>query len=303
MKMGFFPGCSLEGSAREYAESLRAIAPLLEWELEELPDWNCCGATAAHCLNHTLSLALPARILALAERAGLEELLVPCSACYSRLTATQHEFQLDVELLPRIGHVIEMELAGRTQVIHVIHALTRAAGNGLAAKVKEPFRHKVACYYGCYLTRPLSTSSCQRAEDPQEMDDLMRMIGAESIDWAFKVECCGAGLSVARVDLVAELSGRIIDDAVRRGAEAIIVACPMCHSNLDLRRSAIQRNRRRRYSIPVLYVTQAIGLALGLDERTLGVHRHFVPVRLPEVPCPARIASTREAVAHGAKEP
>ena len=302
MKMGFFPGCSLEGSAREYAESLRAIAPLLGWELEELPDWNCCGATAAHCLNHTLALALPARILALAESAGLEELLVPCSACYNRLAATRQELQQNVELRPKISQVIEMELAGRTNIVHVINALTRAANNGLATKLKEPFRHKVACYYGCYLTRPLSTASCKRAEDPQEMDDVMRAIGAKPIDWAFKVECCGAGLSVTRVDLVAELSGRIIDDAVQRGAEAIIVACPMCHSNLDLRRGAIQRNRRRRYSIPVLYVTQAVGLALGLDRQALGVHRHFVPVRLPEVSCAARAASTREDVVHGERE-
>ena len=108
---------------------------------------------------------------------------------------------------------------------------------------------------------------------------------------------------MARVDLVAELSGRILDDAVQRGAEAIIVACPMCHSNLDLRRGAIQRNRGRRYSIPVLYVTQAVGLALGLDEQTLGMHRHFVPVRFPDLSCPARAGAAREAVAQSAKEP
>jgi heterodisulfide reductase subunit B2 len=119
------------------------------------------------------------------------------------------------------------------------------------------------------------------------MDDILRLVGADPVDWAFKVECCGAGLSVSRTGSVAELSGRIVADAVDCGAEAIIVACPMCHTNLDLRRDAITEARHTPYSIPVLYVSQAIGLALGLSPRSLGLHRHHVPVRLPERPAPS----------------
>jgi heterodisulfide reductase subunit B len=287
MKVGFFPGCSLEGSAREYNESLQAIAPVLGFELSEVPDWNCCGATAAHTLNHKLALALPARILALAEKAGLTELLVPCSACYTRLAATRDELIHDEALRRDISSIIELPVTGRTKVLNVLDVLAACASDGLKDKVRKPFAHKVACYYGCYLTRPEKLASCKRAEDPQEMDDILRLVGAEPVDWAFKVECCGAGLSVSRTGSVAELSGRIVADAADRGAEAIIVACPMCHTNLDLRRDAITEKRQTPYSIPVLYVSQAIGLALGLSPRSLGLHRHHVPVRLPERPAPS----------------
>lgn len=286
MKVGFFPGCSLEGSSREYNESLHAIAPLLEIELVEVPDWNCCGATAAHTLNHKLALALPARILALAERAALAELLVPCSACYSRLAMTRHELRGNDDLRQEIERIIEMPYTGRTRVLSVLDVLGRSAADGLKDKVQKPFERKVACYYGCYLTRPAEVACCQRAEDPQEMDLLMQAVGAQPIDWAYKVECCGAGLSVSRTSTVAELSGRIVEDAAERGAEALVVACPMCHTNLDLRRDAIEQHRRRRFALPVLYVSQVIGLALGLNEHRLGLHRHHVPVRF--APRPAR---------------
>jgi len=281
MKVGFFPGCSLEGSSREYHESLRAIAPALDLELCEVPDWNCCGATAAHTLNHKLALALPARILALAEQAGFTELLVPCSACLARLASTRDELTRNEALRREISAVIELPYAGTTRVLSVLDVLLTCARDGLKDRVRHPFAHKVACYYGCYLTRPARLAPCRRTEDPQEMDELMRAVGAEPIDWAFKVECCGAGLSVSRLETVAELSGRILADAAERGAEAIVVACPMCHTNLDLRRDAILRRRGTNWRLPVLYVSQVIGLALGLNERTLGLHRHHVPVRFP----------------------
>lgn len=283
MKLGFFPGCSLEGSSREYNESLKAIAPALGLELAEVPDWNCCGASAAHSLNHKLALSLPARILALAERAGFDELLVPCSACYSRLALTRQELMEHEAVRQEITNIIEMDYVGSTKVVNALDVLVRCAANGLKDKIRQPFAHKVACYYGCYLVRPEKISSCKRIEDPQEMDEVMKAVGAEPIDWAFKVECCGAGLSVSRTDSVAELSGRIVEDAAHRGAAAIIVACPMCHTNLDLRRDAIQQKRGTQYTIPVLYLSQVIGLALGLGEEELGLHRHHVPVRFPAV--------------------
>jgi len=281
MRIGYFPGCSLLGSSREYDESLRAIAPRLGIELVDIPDWNCCGATAAHSLNRTLSLALPARSLALAEQAGMTEVLVPCSACYSRLMMTRAALLDDGALREEIRSLIEMDYQGTVKVLNALELLLRLAGDGLAEKVTAPFDYKVACYYGCYLVRPPKVVRFDRPEDPQSMDEVMRKIGADPIDWAFKVECCGAGFSVSRLDLVAKLSGKIVEDAVHRGAEVIIVACPMCHTNLDLRREAIEGAMNRAYAIPVLYVTQAIGLAMGLGERDLGLHRHHVPVSLP----------------------
>ncbi|MBP7936317.1 MAG: CoB--CoM heterodisulfide reductase iron-sulfur subunit B family protein [Phycisphaerae bacterium] len=282
MRLGLYPGCSLLGSSREYAESLRAVAVQLGIEWQDVPDWNCCGASAAHSLNHDLALALPARILAQAEKAGIEELAVPCSACYSRLAITRHELLADETLRKKIVGIIEMDLECKPKVLNVLEILGRFSAGGLSDKVRHPFKRKVACYYGCYLVRPHKVLKFDRVEDPQSMDEIMKAVGADPIDWAYKTECCGAGFSVSRTDLVAKLSGKIVDDAVRRGAEAIVVACPMCHVNLDLRRGAIEKHKGRQYSIPVLYISQVVGLALGLDDQTLGMHRHIVPVVFSE---------------------
>jgi heterodisulfide reductase subunit B len=274
VKTGFYPGCSMKGSAREYSESLLAVARELGLELPEVPDWNCCGATAAHNLDRDLSLALPARILAAAEKAGMEEVLVPCAACYSRLSVTRHELLADEELRRRISGLVEAEYRGSARVLNIIEWL--AAVPDLEKRVKEPFARKVACYYGCLLVRPAGVVNFDRPEEPQSMDRLMKRLGAEPVDWAFKTECCGAGFSVSRTDLVAKLSGLILEDAVARGAEAVIVACPMCHLNLDMRRPQIEKRAGKKFRIPVVYVTQAVGLALGLKSKALGLQRHKV---------------------------
>jgi heterodisulfide reductase subunit B2 len=282
MKMGYFPGCSMGGSSREYGESLLAMAKALDLELEEIHDWNCCGASAAHNLNKKLSLALPARSLALAEKQGFKELLVPCAACYSRLAATKHDLAADDSLRSQIADLVEMPLHDIPRSINILELLQRLAPLISDDKLVAPFSYKVACYYGCLLVRPAEIARFDREEDPQVMDQLMTRIGATAVDWAFKTECCGAGFSVPRTDVVARLCGQIIEDAVSRGAEAIIVACPMCHSNLDMRRKEIEKYTKKKYSIPVIYITQAIGMALGLEHKKLGLHRHIVPVRLAD---------------------
>lgn len=285
MKLGYFPGCSLLGTALELNESTFAVAKKAGIDLVEIPDWNCCGSTAAHNLSHLLSLALPGRILALAEKAGLSEVLVPCSACYNRLAVAQYELNQNPELKKEISDLLEMELQGTTKILNIVEGMAKVLESGV--KLVKPFEYRVACYYGCLLVRPAKVLKFDRAEDPQSMDELMKKIGAETIDWPDKVECCGAGLSVSRTDLVAKLSGKILESATRRGAELIIVACPMCHSNLDMRRTDIEKITAKSYQIPVLYITEAIGLALGLSEKELGLHRHLVPVVFPEKAKPA----------------
>jgi heterodisulfide reductase subunit B len=279
MKTGFYPGCSMKGSAREYNESLMAVSAAMGSELPEIPDWNCCGATAAHNLDRDLALALPARILAAAEKEGMDEVLVPCAACYSRLSVTRHDLLEDESLRRRISGLIETDYRGTARVLNIIEWL--AGFPDLENKVKLPFARRVACYYGCLLVRPAGILKFDRSEDPQSMDQLMKKIGAEPLDWAFKTECCGAGFSVSRTDVVARLSGLILDDAVARGAEAVIVACPMCHLNLDMRRPNIEKRAGKKYNIPVIYITQALGLALGIEAKKLGLQRHKVAVKFP----------------------
>lgn len=278
MKLGFYPGCSLQGTSREYNESVKAIAPVFDIELTDIEDWNCCGATAAHSLNKELSLALPARVLALAEKQGLKEVVVPCASCFNRLVMTQHELAQNEDLKNKIVDAIGMPYAGSVKILNVVQFINLYIKDKLAAKVVKPFAYEVACYYGCLLVRPHKVLNFDRVEDPTLMDELMKMIGSTPIEWAFKTECCGAGLSISRTDLVAKLSGNIVKDAADRGAKAIIVACPMCHSNLDMRRPEIDNYLKEKVTTPVIYLTQAIGLAVGVDAHKLGLQRHFVPV-------------------------
>jgi heterodisulfide reductase subunit B len=279
MKIGFYPGCSLTGSSREYNESVVALAKALDIELIEINDWNCCGATAAHVMNEELSLSLPARIMALAEEQGLTEVVVPCAACYNRLRVTQHELEDDTKR-SRVVDILKLPYKGDLKIINVLQMLETYGAENIKARVTHPFAHKVACYYGCLLVRPHSILKFDRVEDPQSMDSLIRGIGGTALDWAFKTECCGAGFSVSRTDIVAKLSGNVLKDAYERGAEALIVACPLCQSNLDMRRGAINKSLETPIDIPVIYITQAIGLALGIGAKELGLKRHFVTVEL-----------------------
>jgi len=280
MSTGFYPGCSLTGSSREYSESLLAVARELGLAIPEVPDWNCCGATAAHNIDPELALTLPARILAHAEQAGMKEVLVPCAACYSRLQTTRHHLRADPDLLARISGRLQMEFHCEIDVINILQWLEREVIPLLAAKKLSSLGYQAACYYGCLLVRPPRILGFDRPEDPRIMDRIVAAIGLRPIEWAFKTECCGAGFSISRTDIVARLSGKILEDAQSRGAELVVVACPMCHTNLDMRRGAIERQAGKKYRLPVLYITQAVGLALGISPRKLGLNRHFVPVSL-----------------------
>ena len=280
MKIGFYPGCSLKGTSSEYTQSTLALAKAFDIELTEVPDWNCCGATAAHSLDHELAVALPARVLALAEKAGMPEIVVPCAACYNRLCVTQHELNKDHALKERVEKTINMPIKGTTEIINVIQFIDRYIADKLADKIVRPFAHKVACYYGCLLVRPHDILQFDRLENPQSMDLLMKRTGAETIEWGYKTECCGASFSISRTDVVGKLSGKIVEDAADRGAEAIIVACPMCQSNLDMRRPHINRYLQKKINIPVLFITQALALAVGVDKKELGFKKLFVAPKL-----------------------
>lgn len=299
MKLGYYPGCSASGTGCEFEESLFAVARVTGLQLDPIPDWSCCGATAAHNLNRLLSLALPARNLALAEQAGMSEILVPCSACYSRLMMTHHELEDDA-LRKEINDLIEMDYKGKTKILNIIEGMQKLFAEG-SVKIVKPFDRKVACYYGCLMVRPPKVVNFNRPEDPQSMDELMKQIGAQPIDWPHKTECCGAGFTMSRTDLVCKLSGKIIESAEKRGAEALIVACPMCHANLDMRRNEIEKFMGKKFSIPVLYLTQAIGLALGIGEKELALQRHIVPVVFAEKAKPVA-APTESKPAEKAEE-
>jgi heterodisulfide reductase subunit B len=278
----------MEGTGKEYSESLYAVASKCGITLEMIKDWCCCGATAAHSLSHDLSVALPARTLALAEQQGMSEILVPCAACFSRLAAAQHDIVNSENIRKKMSEYLEMPLTGNVRILTILEFLQTYIFPVADQYIVNKLNQKIACYYGCLLARPKEATRLERPENPMEMETVLTKAGASPIDWAFKTECCGAGFSVSRTDIVARLSGKILEDAVDRGAESIVVACPMCQMNLDLRRKEINKQLNRKIDIPVLFITQALGLSMGIPADKLGLNRLFVPAD-KVVSCVARV--------------
>jgi heterodisulfide reductase subunit B len=282
MKLGYYPGCSLGSTAREFDESLRAIAPYLDLELTEIDDWNCCGATSAHATNHLLGVALPARNLALAEEQGIEQLLAPCAACYSRLATARHEVATDEKMNAKVAEVLARPTPFRNSVgVRNVVEILRDLIPVIKTKMVQPLANlKVACYYGCLLLRPAEITGFDDPEDPKSMEDVTKATGAVPVSWYMRTECCGGSFSLSRTGSVVRLGHAVINNAAESGAQAIVVACPMCHSNLDFRQTAMgQKEQAHLEKMPVLYLTQLVGLALGIAPETLGLNRHFVSTK------------------------
>jgi len=278
MKFAFYPGCSLESSAKEYRASTELVARSLGIELEEIPGWICCGSTPAHMADRTLSIALPAHTLLLASRMGTEGVLVSCASCYGRLKAANHALAADPELRRRVAGAIGAPYAGEVPVFHVLEAIARVAGQpGFDEKIKRKLKGlKVANYYGCLLVRPPEVTGFDDPENPVMMDRLVSALGAEPVKWRSKVECCGAALAFTNAEVVLKLSGEILEDAKESGADVVAVACPLCQSNLDLRQGNVEKYLGVDLEVPVLYFTQLLGLALGYSAGALGLGKHII---------------------------
>lgn len=295
MKIGYFPGCSLHATARELDESLRAVAAPLDVELDEVTDWSCCGASSAHVTSHDLAVALAARNLSLAEAQGHARVMAPCAACYNRLATARHALAESPALRTRLGALFERRFEGTTEVTNLV-GLLRELGPSLRAKVVRPLSGlKVACYYGCLLVRPAEIAGGDDPEAPTSMEDVVSALGATPVAWNRRLDCCGGSFSIARTDSVVRLGRAIVDDARAAGAQAIAVACPMCHSNLDLRQHAMVR--RGEAAMPILYLTQLVGMALGLEPGPLGLGRHFVSTKAFVAALPAQKALAAAAPA------
>jgi heterodisulfide reductase subunit B len=283
MRVGYYPGCSLSGTGRDFGESMDVVAKALGIELAEIPEWSCCGSSSGHMTDRLLSVALPVNVLLKARKAGFDQVMAPCAACYNRLATAKHEVETSAHTKAQAEKILQTKIEGLPRVLNVVELLAQASDT-IAAKVSKKFEQTVACYYGCLLVRPATITGFDRTEDPIEMDKLVAAVGGKPVDWSFKTECCGASFSVAKTSVVGRLGAKILKDAVAHKAEAVVVACPMCHSNLDLRRGEINQRLQPKTNIPVLYITQVIGLALGIPEKKLGLGRHFVPVRFSVKP-------------------
>lgn len=271
LRYAYYPGCSLESMAKEYDQSVRACAEMLGVDLVELEDWSCCGASSGHCTNRELSLALPARNLALAEKEG-HGVAVACAACFLRFKQTIHDLRADDALRQEIEKTIDAEYRAEADTRHLLDVFVREVGlDEIGSRVKRPLDGiRLASYYGCYLVRPPEVTQFDDPENPTIMDRLLETLGAEPLDWTHKVDCCGGNMMLARPDVVVKLVGDICDAARAAGAEAIVTACPLCEANLDTRQPEPG-------GMPVFYFSELLALALGTDSGTVGgwMKRHL----------------------------
>lgn len=279
MKLAYYPGCSLHSSSKEYSDSFVAVCKKLGIELEEIPDWVCCGASSAHSVSHLLSLALPAHTLVQAEKMGLD-MVAPCAACYQRAKFAEYEMLNNPEMKAKIEQVIEMEYKGKSRVLSVLEVLSMIEEDKIKAAVTRPLTGvKVACYYGCVLVRPPHICNVDDPENPTKMDRIVALLGGEPVDWPYKTECCGASHIFTMKDACLKLGRDILQVAKDAGADLIVVACPLCHVNLDMRQTQINRKFGTSFNIPVVYITELMADAMGIDTSNM-FRRHFVPVEI-----------------------
>jgi heterodisulfide reductase subunit B2 len=278
-KLGFYPGCTLEGSSSGFTDSLHQVFKALDMPVKEMEEWSCCGATSAHAMDHEFHLGLNLRNLSLAEAQGFKEIVAPCAACYHRLASSNNEFQSDEAVLKSINALTGLNYQGKVKVKNILEYLTSSANSKkISNQVTSPLSNiKVACYYGCLNTRIPRMQPFDLVEYPNTMDQVVQTLGAETIDWSYKTECCGAGLSVTMEHVSLKLVSNILKDAIAKEADCIAVACPMCHVNLDTKQDKIRDQYKVSESIPIYYITQLMGLAFGIKEQYLGIKQNFVP--------------------------
>jgi len=271
MKYQYYPGCSLEATALEYNVSTRAVMDALGAELVEIEDWTCCGASAAESTSYLLSLALPARNLALAERSrDIPDILVPCSACYLNLKKVTEKSGRDPGLLHQLNTILEedqLALSGGVRVKHLLEVMSRDIGaEKVEALVKNNLGNlSIAPYYGCQCLRPYAVFD--DPEKPCSMEPLIKATGAEIHEWDAGGRCCGASHMNTKMKLGLTLVTSILEAS--RGADAIVTVCPMCQMNLEAHQRKISKTRHSDLGISILYLPQLIGTAMGLPEEKL----------------------------------
>ncbi|HEX7475404.1 MAG TPA: CoB--CoM heterodisulfide reductase iron-sulfur subunit B family protein [Dehalococcoidales bacterium] len=275
MKLSYYPGCSLDGTAIEYKKSLEAVAQGLDIELAELPDWTCCGASSAHVTDNQLAVSLAGRNLMIADKIGLD-LLVPCSACFQRMKSADRELKAGKSVAG-----VSQSYTGKFEIKHAADLIWEKIGEKIiASKVKKPLAGlKPVCYYGCLTTRPSKITGASDPEDPQSMDEIMKAMGADVKNWSYKTDCCGGNLMLTHPALAKKLVKKIFDMAIEAGADCLVVACPMCQSNLDTRQKEICRDDGQKYDLPVYYFTELMELAFGLPGAEKYLDKHLTEAK------------------------
>ena len=282
MKLAYYPGCTLHGTAREYDASTKAVCKAAGIELTEIPDWNCCGALEA-IFDKELSMGLSARNNMLAQRTGLD-LVIPCSICSHNLSRADKAMRTDDAFRTKIEKALGQKYNG-IKIKHLLDVMVNDVGmDALKQKFIKPLKGiKAVPYYGCLLVRPSEVSKFDNPENPMSLDNLIKATGAECLPFTQKTKCCGGNLLMSKQDYAFILTQKLFDEAKAAGANCIVVACPMCHMLLDGQQSMVAKAHNTVIDIPVLYFTQLIGIAMGLSEKELELDKNMVsPAKLLE---------------------
>lgn len=273
----YFPGCTLYTKAKNFDQTARNCSLLLGFELHELPNWTCCGATFPLATDNLMALLPPSRILARAREKG-DILTTLCAICFNVIKRTNYLLQKDGEKREKINQFIEMNYKGDLKVLHYLEILKQELGfPKLKEKLKKTLEGlRAAPYYGCMLLRPFEEMGFDDKEKPTIFEGFLEAIGVQPIDFPYKIECCGSFQSVGSPDVATECAYRILNSALKQGAEAIVSSCPLCTFNLDHKQFDILRDHLDFKKIPVFYFTQLLGIAMGLDVQTLGFEQNAV---------------------------
>jgi heterodisulfide reductase subunit B len=280
VKYAYYPGCSLEKTQRGYDESVREVFKALGQELIEIEDWNCCGATMYMSVKETVSLAVSARNLAISVKMGLD-ILAPCSSCFTVLLKTNRILHEIPEMHRDVNEALaegELKYDGTTRVRHPVDVLMNDIGiEAIRQKVQQNLNGlKIAPYYGCQIVRPDKTFDDR--ENPMLLDRMFHACGGESVYFPMKVRCCGGMLMTTFEDTALNLNKELLQCAVENGAEVIVTTCPLCHFNLEGYQGKINKTFGTKFNVPILYFTQLLGIAFGLQAKSLGLDSSFIPL-------------------------
>ncbi len=282
MKVAVYWGCVIPTIQYGYEMSVRAVMQRLDVDLVDLDNVSCCG-TPAQSVNMLAALYLAARNLALAETTGLNDLLLPCNGCYLSLSEAQHLLSHDEKLREEINTLLKeenLQYKGSIKIWHTINLLHDLVKE---EKIKEAVRHplknlKLAAHYGCHILRPSTLQTVDNPEDPRKMDELINWLGAESISYPEKLDCCGYMLLLSHPDAAFTFSGLKIKAVQDLGADALVVSCPSCQTMFDMRQKSAGATTGAKLSLPVLYYTQLLGIAMGIETEKLGLHLNRSPI-------------------------
>jgi heterodisulfide reductase subunit B len=269
MKFSYFPGCTIHSTSLEYGLSTDAVFKTLDVELVEIEDWNCCGAAATHSINHLLSLCLPARNIAIAQSTQAGPLVIPCAGCFNMLKRAEHVLKNDEAKRKEIEEIVGFAYQPSFEIKALMDIIVNGIGmERVKEKVKKPLKGlKAACYYGCALVRHPKVTHLDDPENPQSLDRLMKTLGAEPVEWSYKIDCCGADLALTYGDVVKKMVGKIVSMAEEAGAQCLVTSCGLCQANLEMRQES---------GFPVFYFTELMGIAFDVEKRDQWWKKHMI---------------------------